>query len=102
MANNKLEAPPILTLHKPSMHRHHMLPTAFEEEEDLFDKKQYRLGYFDGKFQVKKLGGIKYTWEEMAFAMCSAEKREIMVGSELTDKAFKNQSEMMDAEEGSR
>ena len=51
---------------------------------------------------MKKPGGMKHTWEEMAFAMCSAEKRETMVESELADKAFKNQSEMMDAEEGSR
>ena len=51
---------------------------------------------------MKKPGGILYTWEEMAFAMCSAEQQETMVGSELTDKAFRNKSEMMDAEEGSR
>ena len=49
VANNELEASPILTVHKHSMYRHHILPTAFEEEEDLIDKKQYRLGYFDGK-----------------------------------------------------
>ena len=47
---------------------------------------------------MKKPGGILYTWEEMAFAMSSAEQRETMVGSELTDKALKNQSEMMGAE----
>ena len=62
VANNKHEAPLILTVHKPSMYRDHLLPTAFEGEEDLTDKKQYRLGYFGGKCQVKKPGGIRYTW----------------------------------------
>ena len=76
MANNKHEAPLILTVHKPSRYRDHLLPTAFEEEEDLTNENLYWQGYTGGKCQVKKPGGMVYFWEEMAFAMRSAEQRE--------------------------
>lgn len=59
VANNKLEAPLILTVHKTSMHRERMPPTIFEEEEDLIDKNQYRRGNFDRKCQVKKPRGTE-------------------------------------------
>ena len=84
------------------MYRDHLLPTAFEEEEEFIDLKKYRLGYFGGKCRMKKPGGTIYNWQELALAKRAAEQRETVMESELTDKAFKNRSEMMNAEEGSR
>ena len=58
------------------MYGDHLLLTAFEEEEDLTAKTPYRQGHLGGKCQETKPGGIVYTWQEMTFAMHSAEQRE--------------------------